>query len=96
MTSMAVSQHFGRDYAHLSSFHYRFWALMELLDGGHIDRFVLEQEEGVPRRLHPALLLAAAEVKLTKNAKFPSRRFTARVEEIIRTEGEEAPEDPSP
>lgn len=88
VVAMAVGQHFGREYAHLNSFHYRFWALMELLDNRQIDRFVLEQEEGVPRRLHPALLLAAAEVKLTKNGKFPSRRFVARAEEIIRIEGE--------
>ena len=32
------------------------------------------------------MLLAAAEVRLTRNAKFPARRFAARVEEIIRTE----------
>ena len=87
--SMAVARHFGRDYPHLSNFQHRFWALMQLLDGGFVDEWVVPGDEASPRRLHPALLLAAAEVRLTRNSKFPSRRFAARVAEIIRTEGGE-------
>ena len=87
-TSLALAGRFGRDYPHLRNFHYRFWALMELLDGGHTDRWVTKSDEQPSRRLHPALLLAASEVKLTKNMKFPIKRFAARVEEIIRTEAE--------
>ena len=36
---------------------------------------------------HPAVLLAAAEVKLTNTARFPVKRFLARVEAIIEEEG---------
>ena len=84
--SVAVVRHFGRDYPHLANFQHRFWALMQLLEGGFVDEWVTAGDETSPRRLHPALLLAAAEVRLTRNAKFPARRFAARVEEIIRTE----------
>ena len=59
---------------------------MALVDGGLVEKWVIPEDEHHPRRLHPALLLAAAEVRLTRNARFPSKRFAARVEEIIRTE----------
>ena len=84
--SVAVTRHFGRDYPHLANFQLRFWALMQLLDSGSVNEWILSGDEAGPRRLHPALLLAAAEVRLTRNAKFPARRFAAHVEEIIRTE----------
>ena len=89
--SGAVARHFGRDYPHLANFQLRFWALMQLLDSGSVNEWILTGDEASPRRLHPALLLAAAEVRLTRNAKFPARRFAARVEEIIRTEVEAPP-----
>ena len=81
-----LRHHFGRDYPHLDAFLHRFQALIALVDGGLVDRWVIPGDEHHPRRLHPALLLAAAEVRLTRNARFPSKRFAARVEEIIRTE----------
>ena len=85
--AVAVARHFGRDYPHLGSFQHRFWALMQLLEGGFVDEWLLPgDDEAAPRRLHPALLLAAAEVPLNRNAKFPTRRFAAHVKEIIRTE----------
>ena len=84
--SVAVTRHFGQSYPHRASFQYRFWALMQLLDSGSVNEWILTGDEASPRRLHPALLLAAAEVRLTRNLKFPARRFAARVEEIIRTE----------
>lgn len=87
--AFAMARHFGRDYPHLASFQHRYWALMHLVDGGFVDEWVTAGDEAGPRRLHPALLLAAAEVRLTRNAKFPARRFAARVAEIIRTELDE-------
>lgn len=84
--SVAVARHFGRDYPHLSNFLKRFWALLQLLDAGSVNEWILPGDQSSPRRLHPAMLLAAAEVRLTRKAKFPARRFAARVEEIIRTE----------
>lgn len=82
----SLRRHFGRDYPHLDAFLHRFQALMALVDGGLVEQWVVPADEHHPRRLHPALLLAAAEVRLTRNARFPSKRFAARVEEIIRTE----------
>ena len=84
--SVAVTRHFGPSYPHLSNFLNRFWALLQLLDAGSVNEWILPGDEKSPRRLHPAMLLAAAEVRLTRKAKFPARRFVARVEEIIRTE----------
>ena len=86
--AIALRRHFGPDYPHLDSFLHRFQALMALVDGGLVERWVIPEDEDHPRRLHPALLLAAAEVRLTRNARFPSKRFAARVEEIIRTESD--------
>ena len=94
--AIAVTRHFGRDYPHLANLQYRFWALLQLLDGGGVDEWVMPGDETTSRRLHPALLLAAAEVRLTRNAKFPARRFAARVKEIIRTEVESPAEVESP
>ena len=90
-TSIAVARHFGRNYPYLISFQRRYWGLMHLVDGGFVDEWVLADDGEGPRRLHPALLLAAAEVKLTRNGRFPPRRFAARVAEIIRTELDEPP-----
>ena len=36
--------------------------------------------------LHPALLLAASDVKLTKKGKLPANRFRGRVRQIIAEE----------
>ena len=84
--SVAVARHFGPTYPHLASFQHRFWGLMQLLDSGSVSEWVQSGEDAAQRRLHPAVLLAAAEVRLTRNGKFPARRFASRVEEIIRTE----------
>ena len=83
-----MARYFGQDYPHLANFQHRFWALMQLLEGGFVDEWVMPRDEESPRRLHPALLLAAAEVRLTRNARFPPKRFAERVAEIIRTEVE--------
>ena len=87
--SLAVARHFGRDYPHLVTFQRRFWALMQLIEGDDMSEWVSAVDDESPRRLHPALLLAAAEVRLTRNGKFPTRRFARRVAEIVRTELDE-------
>ena len=84
--AFSLRRHFGPDYPHLDDFLHRYQALMALVEGGLVEAWVFPGDEDHPRRLHPALLLAAAEVRLTRNARFPSKRFAARVVEIIRTE----------
>ena len=83
----AVREHFGVDYQYLPSFVHRFWALIHLLRRGHIEQWITTNEENNFQAFHPAVLLAAAEVKLTNGAKFPIKRFITRVEEIVREEG---------
>ena len=84
----ALHDRFGREYTYLGSLLTRFWALLELIQGGHVDAWLIGGEPGgESRNLHPALLLAAAEARLTKKGKFPIRRFCAQVEQIIREEG---------
>ena len=65
----------------------RFWALLDLVRREEIEQWVTRDDNGQPSQLHPALLLAASEVRMTKRSKFPSNRFRARVEEIISNEG---------
>ncbi len=85
---IAVQEHFGQRYRYLSSFVHRFWALVQLTERGHLARWLLTAEGGTSQRgYHPAVLLAAAEVRLTKKAKFPVDRFLARVAEIVAEEG---------
>lgn len=89
-----VQRYFGRSYQHTSSFTYRFWALLHLMRRGHIAHWMHESAESDRQQYHPAVLLAAAEVKLTRNAHFPADRFNARVEQIIEQEGQPAPDTP--
>lgn len=84
----ALHDRFGRQYVFLSSLLTRYWALLELMQGGQVNEWLSNVEsDAKTQNLHPALLLAAAETRLTKNGKFPTRRFRARVEQIIRDEG---------
>ena len=84
---MRTKEHFGDGYEHHASFMYRFWALMHLLRRGHIQSWITSREENEFQSFHPAVLLAAAEVRLTNTAKFPVKRFVARVEAIIEEDG---------
>ena len=86
---IAIRNHFGQTYPHLPSFIFRYWALMDLLRRGHITDWVTTNEEGF-QSFHPAVLLAAAETKLTNAAKFPPNRFRQRVTAIIAEETDEA------
>ena len=84
---MRTKEHFGDGYEHHASFMYRFWALMHLLRRGHIQSWITSSEENEFQSFHPAVLLAAAEVRLTNTAKFPVKRFVARVEAILEEDG---------
>ena len=83
----AAEAHFGDDGERAKSFLYRFWALMDLVAKGQLTSWVTTENE--TQRLHPVLLLAAAEVRMTKKARFPTKRFVQYVEEVIRTESDE-------
>lgn len=84
----AARGHFGDDNVHVKSFLYRFWALMDLVTKGQLAPWVSDVNQ--QQQLHPALLLAAAEVRMTKKGRFPAKRFVQHVEEIIRTESDAA------
>lgn len=86
---IAVRNHFGADYPQLTRFMLRFWSLMDLLRRGHLNDWVTLDEATNFQSFHPAVLLAAAEVKLSNKAKFPPNRFTARVLAIIEEEAGE-------
>ena len=60
---------------------------MHLLRRGHIKAWITSSETNDFQSFHPAVLLAAAEVKLTNTAKFPVKRFIAQIEQIINQEG---------
>ena len=83
---LRTKEHFGASYAHHSTFMYRFWALMHLLRRGHLQQWVTTNDSNNFQSFHPAVLLAAAEVKLTNTAKFPVNRFLAHVKTILEEE----------
>lgn len=84
----AVQEYFGEGYEYLGCFNHRFWALVQLVKRGHLHAWVTTSEETAEvQQFHPAVLLAAAEVKLTKNGHFPATQFLVRVEEIRHEEG---------
>ncbi|MCH9670773.1 MAG: hypothetical protein K0U93_04920 [Gammaproteobacteria bacterium] len=70
----------GKDFA------VRFRAMLDLVSRELVEDWVTRDESGHPIKLHPALLLAAAEVRMTKTSRFPMKRFRARVFEIIAEE----------
>ncbi|MEM7253062.1 MAG: hypothetical protein AAF493_16730 [Pseudomonadota bacterium] len=78
---------FSDDLAMAKAFALRFWALLDLVRRDKLDTWVTRNESGQPAQLHPATVLAAAEVRMTKRSRFPANRFVARVEEIIANEG---------
>ena len=80
--SLSVREYFGPSYPLLRPLLYRFWSLYDLVHRGQVDEWVTRNEDGSAQSLHSALLLAAAEVKLTKKGKLPANRFRERVEEL--------------
>ena len=82
---LALRDHFGPDYPYYRAFLYRFWSLYDLVHRNQVPEFAQAKGDGT-LGLHPALLLAAADVKLTKKGRFPLNRFRDRVVEIIARE----------
>ena len=52
---MRIKDHFGEGYVHHASFMYRFWALMHLLQRGHIQAWITSSEENKFQSFHPAV-----------------------------------------
>ena len=82
---LALREHFGPGYPFYRPFIYRFWSLYDLVHRGQLPEWVVPKEDGT-MGLHPALLLAASDVKLTKKGKLPANRFRGRVRQIIAEE----------
>ena len=88
---VALRAHFGPSYPLYRPLLYRFWGLYDLVHRGRLPEWVAPTEDGT-LGLHPALLLAAADVKLTKKGKLPVDRFRERVQQIIEDEALGSPE----
>tara|TARA_Y100000588_G_scaffold375390_1_gene451660 strand:- start:363 stop:824 length:462 start_codon:yes stop_codon:yes gene_type:complete len=86
--TISVRNHFGEDYAHMASFVYRFWALLHLLRKGHLSDWITVDDDRQFQSFHPAVLLAAAEARLSDKARFPPKRFIETVEQIITEESD--------
>jgi len=82
---VALRAHFGPGYPYYRPFIYRFWSLYDLVHRGQLPEWVESKEDGT-MGLHPALLLAASDVKLTKKGKLPTNHFRERVRTIISEE----------
>ncbi len=77
---------FGEAPELIDAFVARFTALLPLLDLPDAGPWCYESPEGDVFRVHPALLSAAAEVRLNDNGKFPRRLFFDRVDTLAATD----------
>ena len=86
----AVKQHFGDDHQQLLNFTMRFFALMDIFRKNAVAEWIKDDLDN-PRAkaIHPAVIYAAAEVKLNKKGDFPLKKFLARVKEIAHTQIED-------
>ena len=77
---------FGTDFEYTPSILLRTMHLFELVSAGVVNLWLLDGVDGPRSRLHPALILAAAEAKTNRNGKFQTKRLLAHVEKIVREE----------
>ena len=73
--------HFGQDFEQERSAILRFYALMKLLRDGSITKWTQETPE--VSSMHPAILITAATMKLTKGGGFPPAKFQQEVQRLI-------------
>jgi len=64
----------------------RFFAFLHILDHPDVHQFTSGHPGIENVRIHPALLTAAAEIKLSRNGRFPRRKLIDRAEELRKTE----------
>lgn len=76
-----LHEHFGHDYEENRSAILRFYALVKLLRDGTLSRWAPENAEGAS--LHPAVLVAASTMKLTKGGDFPPAKFQQEVQRLV-------------
>lgn len=76
-----LHEFFGHDQEEDRSALLRFYALMKLLRDGTISKWTEEKPEG--STLHPAILVTAATLKLTKGGGFPPVKFQQEVQRLI-------------
>lgn len=77
-----MHDHFGHDFEQYRSAILRFNALLDLLRKDALAAWMVPMPEGM--RMHPAILITAATLKLTKGGLFPPARFVREVEDLAR------------
>ena len=76
-----VHEHFGDDYEQYRSALLRFYALSKLLRDGTLSAWIEETRRGPS--LHPAILITAATMKLTKGGGFAPMKFQKEVQRVV-------------
>jgi hypothetical protein len=76
-----LHDYFGQSQEEDRSALLRFYALMKLMRDGTISKWTEENPEG--SALHPAILVTAATLKLTKGGGFPPVKFQQEVQRLI-------------
>ncbi len=90
---LAIKRRYETDEARFLSALFRFRALMDLISGDALGRWVRSsiRREGASR-LHPAVLDVASSMRVSKNGKFAVRKFLRAVEETARSRYADLPE----
>jgi hypothetical protein len=79
----ALRDHFGDDKRRFESAMARFVALMHLFTHNRLGKWVrTSPRNATVQDIHPAVIHAAAQMKLNKNGKFPERKFLSLVAEL--------------
>lgn len=81
--TFALRKHFSEDDRAFSSALMRFRAFMNLLNRGALDDWI-QRRDGERMAIHPAALDVASQLKMSKNGRFPPRKFQQAVAEVIR------------
>jgi hypothetical protein len=83
---LAIKRRCGTDEARFLSALFRFRALMDLISGGALGRWVRSsiRREGA-NRIHPAVLDVASSMRVSKNGKFAVQKFLRAVEQTARS-----------
>ncbi len=78
--AVALRDHFGDDKRRFESAMARFVALMHLFSHNRLEQWVrTSANNATAQDIHPAVIHAAAQMKLNKSGKFPERKFLSLV-----------------
>ncbi len=81
--AVALRDHFGNDKRRFENAMSRFVALMHLFTHNRLEHWVrASAKNATAQDIHPAVIHAAAQMKLNKSGKFPERKFLSLVAEL--------------